>query len=312
APAPTNCTSQGTFISQTLSAGTYTPTQILTLYNFYPCNQAEAAMSGFEITLNVKVFKTVASNTANYGGVRVKTLTDYPAIPSNAPASVNSFTYADASNVLLSSGVIAKEPTYQLSFLNSIGSHNLYRSTAFNPEALSPLYYKNVKVSTSAYETTHSFTSHGDQTDTKGKWGFFFDKGIGGIGIPGILFNESTYLEMGDFGNYYFMRSLPKEVVVKDIAGNLKQKTTYEYTGYNQDVFQVPAIHYELLARYEVPLPGAGMDNRSVYYGKAYYIIGGWPRKTSEIVTNYGSDGTNPVTTTINYEYGTNHLQLSK
>lgn len=306
APAPTNCTSQGTFVSDSLNAGTYTADQILAAFNFYPCSHPDAKMPGFKISLNVKVFRSVTSNVNNYGGARVKTLIDNPNSPSGVSVSTN-FTYNDPANAALSSGVVSKEPSYQFSFGNSLSLHSVYRSSAFNPEAFLPLYYRDVKVINDQYQTLYSFTSHVDKKDDKGKWAFFVEKGR-----SGAVLGVTSYTDMGDFGSYTYLRSLPKEVLVTDLSGTPKKRTTYQYDGFTSNSFQIPAVHHELLARYTYRNSSYVEDERSIYYGKAYYINGGWPRKISETVIDYGSAGENPVTTTTNFSYGTNHLQLNK
>ncbi|WP_426293858.1 hypothetical protein ACN9ML_01570 [Dyadobacter endophyticus] len=306
APAPTNCTSQGTFLSNTLNAGTYTPDQILSSFNFYPCSHPDAKMPGFKISMNVKVFRSVTSNVNNYGGARVKTLVDNPNSSPGVSVSTN-FTYNDPANANLSSGVVSKEPFFQLTFGNSQDLHTVYRSSAFNPEAFFPLYYRDVKVINDQYQTLYSFTSHVDKKDDKGKWAFFVEKGH-----TGAILGESSYTEIGDFGNYTYLRSLPKEILVTDLSGNPKKRTSYQYDGFTSNGFQVPAVHHELLARYTYRNSTYVEEERFIYYGKAYYIVGGWPRKISETVTDYGSSGENAVTTTTNFFYGTNHLQLNK
>jgi len=310
-PQIPKCGNQGIVVRRTLAAGTYNMNEIMEIYGFQPCDRQDMhAMPGFDITMEFKTYEKVISNVHKYGGIRVKTMTDFD--NTTGSSYVTSFSYQDATDPTLSSGVIGSIPYTELTFVNTVGSHTIYRSAPFNPEALSQLYYKYVTVSTADYITSYKYTSHAQQSDNRGKWAFLFDQGLPGpINSPAQEFTSSNFVEIGDYGSYYFMRSLPQEVVTKDKSGSLKKKNTYEYSGYDQNTLNIPSLHYELLASY-VNYPDPSNNNpstRMLYYGKAYYAVGGWPRKTSETVTNYES-GT-PVTVTTDYEYGTTHKQLS-
>jgi hypothetical protein len=301
------CSNQGILQTRTLAAGTYTMNQVMEIYNFLPCDRQDIASTpGLDITL---VFKT--SNLHKYGGIRVKKMTDF--VSSSGQSYASSFSYTMPDDDQLSSGVISAVPNYEVSFSNSVANFNIYRSAPFNPEALSQLYYKAVAVTRNDNITTYQYTSHSNQVDNLGKWAFWFDKGTSGAtGTPSEAYVATTFVGMGSYSDYYFLRGLPSQTDIKDLNGNPKQSTTYAYSGYGENTCSIPSLHYELFTSYELSPGDLDAKTRLVYYGKAYYQIGGWPRKVNETVTTYGSNNANPVTINTTYEYGTSHLQVKK
>ncbi|MCF0071482.1 hypothetical protein LZD49_13455 [Dyadobacter sp. CY261] len=308
------CANQGTFWPRTLQAGTYTMNDIMAIYNFLPCDRPDIGSSpGFDITLEFKIFEKTASNRHKFGGLRVKSMTDFTG---NANESYTStFSYHDTSDTTLSSGVVGFIPYYELVLVNTVGIIRVYRATPFNPEALSQLYYRSVSVTRDGSVTNYKYTSHSNQNDYHGKWAFVYDKGVSTLsGVLAEDYTVTNFYGMGSYGDYSFLRSLPSEIEVKDSNGNLKQKTSYQYSGWGENTLNIPSLHYELFAQYDNYPDPLSLDPspRLVFYGKAYYQVGGWPRKTSETVTTYGSNNTDPVAVTTTYEYGSNHLQLKK
>jgi hypothetical protein len=227
----------------------------------------------------------------------------------------SSFSYKDTADSTLSSGVVGSIPYYAVGLVNTVGTILVYRATPFNPEALSQLYYKSVSVSRDGSVTTYKYTSHADQNDYKGKWAFLFDKGEStSAGALAEDYTITNFYGIGNYGDYSFLRSMPLEIEVKDIEGKLKQTTSYVYSGWGENTLNIPSLHYELFANYDNYPDPLSLDPspRLIFYGKAYYQVGGWPRRTSETVTTYGSNNANPVTVTTTYEYGSTHLQLKK
>ncbi|MEO6283332.1 MAG: T9SS type A sorting domain-containing protein [Dyadobacter sp.] len=308
-----NCTdlNDDGWISVTLNAGTYTGENLFAANAYSPCNLTMGDV-GFQLSLYVKAFKKTTANTVSYGGVRVASMKDYPAV--DGTPITRSFTYKDAANASLSSGVIAQESVYELDVSVAVGGINMvYSSAPFNPVSLIPLYYKDVKETTSDFVKDYSFTSHQDRVDKKGKWAFNTYKDISN-GSGTMLFDNTPYQEMGNLQSYDFMRTFPKKIVTKDLNGNIKQDITYLYDGYSFERIKVAALHHEFVTSYTLPIvDDPGQITYGLYYTKGLYIIGGWPRKISETVVDYGLNGAGPVSTTTTYEYGnTDHLQLTK
>jgi YD repeat-containing protein len=323
--SPANCTNLNGSGFQTfqLPAGTYSGNDLLKRSTYTPCNLIFGNCSdpgdpcgffppdGYDVALTVKIFRVTDTGKPYYGGIRLSKMTDTPVVPGGT-ATVTTYSYESDTNPALSSGVIVQEPVYDL-IINpqSAPSQRIVRSNPFNPVAMTPIYYRYVKETNPVYQTLHSFTSHIEQGDLAGKWActFDFDSQLGGI------FNQNSYLEFGDYQFYDFMRGLPKKTVVQDLSGNKRQQTDVTYAGYSSnsvEPFKVASFYHELLTSFSYS-SGGSTQTRDIYYGKGYYVVGGWPRKTLETITNYGSDGASPVTTTINYEYANaNHRQLTK
>jgi len=311
------CGNQGVWQTRIFQQGSYNMNQIMELFGFQPCDRQDIrATPGFDVTLEFKVFETTSSTNyvQNYGGVRVKRMADYPD-PSNPNVfNATNFTYNDENYPDRSSGVIANTPFFDLTFSNVLTQYRIYRSAPFNPEALSPLYYKSVQAITSDFVTTYSYMSHSDYGDNFGKWSFLYDKGPAqGSTQPAEVFTSSNFLKIGDYGDFYFMRSMPKMITVKDLQGKIMKETIYQYSG-DGGSSPIPSLHYEFLGNYNTyPDPYSNTPtNRLLFYGKAYTRVGGWPRMVSETVTDYGSNGVNAVTTSTTYSYGSVHLQPNK
>jgi hypothetical protein len=297
----------GNFQSIYLNPGSYTGEALLGQGAFYPCNQTMNT-PGFDVTLIVKAFHPTTINKIPYGGLRVKSLTDH-ADDVNDSELVKNYEYKALGASGLSSGILPEESVYKIDYFAQAGDITLYRSAAFNPVSLSPVYYREVQENTPISKTEYKFTSHFDQPlNDGGKWAFFAEPSNQLANIVNPTYNKT----LGHYQRYDIMRQLPLEVILRDINGTYKRKTVNTYSGFSQ-TFAVPELYNEFLTSYTVTTSWGGQQTYEVYYNKALYIIGGWPRKLSETVTTNGTNGSNSIVTSTTYDYdNASHLQLTK
>lgn len=312
------------FITLNLPAGSYSGDALFKLPNFNPCNQVWggacvepepcffAPPAGFYVRLTVRVFKALPNTVPNYGGIRVSKLIETPN-DNTAPPSETQFFYNDFNNVNKSSGVIVQEPFYDLTIVpftyNSL-PQRIVRSNPFNPMSQNSLYYKDVLEVNGLGKIYNSFTSHFDKDDSLGKWAVVIDNEMG-TGIR--TFTYQSFLEIGSVQSYDFLRVLPKSIKITDTNGTTKKEIEYTYTGYSDELFKVASFHHELITTYSRLVSSSTIVNNQLYYGKAYYIVGGWPRKTREVVKEYSTNNSSKIVTETNYHYDNAvHRQITK
>lgn len=321
--------------SFTLAPGSYSGNDLLKLPEFSPCNDVFGPCSepfdpcvfappgGYDVTLDVRIQQQTTVNRPKHGGIRVSKVIETPKNGQSDMPFETSYFYSDFANANLSSGAIIQEPEYSLTIPANltaapIGQLQIKRSNAFNPVSMSPVTYKHIRDLTGKGETFRYFTAF-EYSDISGRFALvvdFQDAPADGINDGIKNFSSFPNQSLGDFESRSFMRGLPKKTEVYSKNGDLKTSQEYTYLSNGSVSNLAASFYHEKLFSYSYNAPSMGgfeQRDNSFYYGKAFNIQGGWPRKVTEVLKNYETNSLNPIVTTISYDYGNeSHAQLSK
>jgi len=295
-----------------LQPGTYNDVDFLNLGIFYPCNQTINDI-GTSIIIDLTIFYETVVNVGSCGGIRVKSMIDFPNVKGNSVPLIRSFFYNDFENPNLSSGMLGAKLYYSTIVNGSGFSFLLKRSEPYNTMSLLPLYYYNVEERIGFSRRLFTYTSYKTVADKNGKSAFLYTKA-----------QTSTYTSLSSTGNkdigsyesYDFARFLPKSTSFKDLSNGITTYSSNSNYEIDAPINQIPGIYTEYLGAYQTSPPFNDPSSESsvkVYYVKTYNTITGWPKLISEEVIDNGSTGASPFSTISQYFYENPlHLQLTK
>lgn len=275
-----------------LQPGTYNDSYFLNLNVFYPCNETLNSV-GTSIIISLIIFKETTSNVGTCGGVRVKSITDYPNNTSSDQPIVRQFEYKDFDNPNLSSGMLGPQGFYNLSMVAGNSSFDIARSQPFNTMSHLPLFYYNVEEIKGTQRKQYRFTSYKQKSDNSGQNAFLFHMVKSSEGYVAVPFLESSSIkEIGAYESNEFARGLLESTRYKNgTTGNISFSKETDYDIMGVPLYQIPSIHIEYLFTYSVPTQDARVFlPYHVHYVKTYYTLTGWPKIIIEKTIDNGSN----------------------